>query len=132
MMRIASFRKGIEISDLQRGRNPEPLTHLCACQTPAVPLLSVGVAIGVEQHRALSGLLGPWERPPPDTPLHQPWPLPLLSSLSSVFRAERRAKKGRGPEGEQGGSGERAETLPKRELNVLVGEHTSERLTLVF
>lgn len=77
-----------------------------------------------------AGALG---TPLPQTPPHlQPWPLPLLSPLSSVFRAERRAKEGRGPEGEQGGSGERAEILPKRELIVLVGEHTSERLTLAF
>lgn len=58
MMRVASFRKGIEISDLQRGRNPEPLTHLCACQTPAVPAAQRGCAIGVEQHQSALGPAG--------------------------------------------------------------------------
>lgn len=81
------------------------------------PLLECGRTIGIET--AQSALRASWG--PPQTPPHrQPWSLSLLPFLSSVFSDERRAKKGRGSEGSQGGPGERAEAMQKCELMVLI------------
>lgn len=96
------------------------------------PLLECGCAVGIETSRsALRACWGPGNTLPQTPPHRQPWPLYLPSS---VFRAERRAQKGRDSEGAQGGSGERVEALQKCELAGLIPEHTSERqsLTLTF
>lgn len=101
---------------------------MCLSDTSCLPCWNVGW----KRHKVLWGRWGLGT--PSPRHLHTASFGLFFAALSlSVFSDERRDKKGGGSEGSQGGSGERAEAVQKRKLNVLIGKRTSEceALTLV-